>query len=119
MAVINALVVTDEVLIPIKMDRYALDGMEYVIETIEGIKAFNPNIQLKGCFATMYVRSNLYKEGMSALETSLGLKFLKTPIRQTVKVGESTFEKPFIRYSPTSSAAEDYRKLVAEYLSLE
>ena len=119
MAVINALVVTDEVLIPIKMDRYALDGMEYVIETIEGIKEFNPNIQLKGCFATMYVRSNLYKEGMSALETSLGLKFLKTPIRQTVKVGESTFEKPFIRYSPTSSAAEDYRKLVAEYLSLE
>ncbi|MEE0872279.1 MAG: hypothetical protein UIH27_02265 [Ruminococcus sp.] len=85
----------------------------------EGIKEFNPNIQLKGCFATMYVRSNLYKEGMSALETSLGLKFLKTPIRQTVKVGESTFEKPFIRYSPTSSAAEDYRKLVAEYLSLE
>lgn len=119
MAVINALVVTDEVLIPIKMDRYALDGMEYVIETIEGIKEFNPNIQLKGCFATMYVRSNLYKEGMNALETSLGLKFLKTPIRQTVKVGESTFEKPFIRYSPTSSAAEDYRKLVSEYLGLE
>ena len=119
MAVINALVVTDDVLVPIKMDRYALDGMEYVTDTIENIKGFNPNIQLKGCFATMYVRSNLYKEGMNALSDSLGLKFLKTPIRQTVKVGESTFEKPLMSYAPNCSAAEDYKKLVAEYLSLE
>lgn len=119
MAVINALVVTDDVLIPIKMDRYALDSMEYVIDTIESIKAFNANIQLKGCFATMYVRSNLYKEGMNALSESLGLKFLKTPISQTVKVGESTFEKPLMSYAPHCSAAEDYKRLVAEYLSLE
>lgn len=119
MAVINALVVTDDVLVPIKMDRYALDGMEYVIDTIENIQGFNPNIQLKGCFATMYVRSNLYKEGMNALSDLLGLKFLKTPIRQTVKVGESTFEKPLMSYAPNCSAAEDYKKLVAEYLSLE
>ena len=119
MAVINALVVTDDVLVPIKMERYALDGMEYVIDTIENIQGFNPNIQLKGCFATMYVRSNLYKEGMNALSDSLGLKFLKTPIRQTVKVGESTFEKPLMSYAPNCSAAEDYKKLVAEYLSLE
>ena len=119
MAVINALVVTDDVLVPIKMDRYALDGMEYVIDTIENIKGFNPNIQLKCCFATMYVRSNLYKEGMNALSDSLGLKFLKTPIRQTVKVGESTFEKPLMSYAPNCSAAEDYKKLVSEYLSLE
>ena len=99
MAVVNALVVTDDVLVPIKMDRYALDGMEYVIDTIENIEGFNPNIQLRGCFATMYVRSN--------------------PIRQTVKVGESTFEKPLMSYAPNCSAAEDYKKLVAEYLSLE
>ena len=110
---------TDNVLVPIKMDRYALDGMEYVIDTIEIIKGFNPNIQVKGCFATMYVRSNLYKEGVNALSDSLGLKFLKTPIRQTVKVGESTFEKPLMSFAPNCSAAEDYKKLVAEYLSLE
>lgn len=119
MAVINALVVTDDVLIPIKMDRYGMDGMEYVIQNIEGAKVFNPNIQLRGCFVTMYVRANLYKEGMKALEQELASKYLKTPIRQGVKVGESTFSAPLMTYAPKSKPAEDYRHLVAEYLALD
>ena len=50
MAVVNGLVITDDVLVPIKFDRYGLDGMEYALETIESVKVFNPNIQLKGCY---------------------------------------------------------------------
>ena len=99
-------------------DKYDYFIIDYPID--DNMAVVNAlNIQLRGCFATMYVRSNLYKEGMNALSDSLGLKFLKTPIRQTVKVGESTFEKPLMSYAPNCSAAEDYKKLVAEYLSLE
>lgn len=118
-AVANALVITNDVLIPVKLDKYAMDGMEYVIENIENIKLFNPNINLKGCFVTMYLRSNLYKEGMQALDNALGMKFLKTPIRQAVSVGESTFEAPLMTYAPRSKPAQDYINLVAEYLALE
>lgn len=119
MAVVNGLVITDDVLVPIKFDRYGLDGMEYALETIESVKVFNTNIQLKGCFLTMYVRSNLYKQGEISLKDALGLKFLKTTISQTVKVGESTFDKPLLSYAPKCKAADDYKKLVAEYLSLD
>ena len=119
MAVINALVVTDDVLIPIKVDNYAFEGLENVISTIEDIKMFNNKLSLKGCFITMYVRSKLCESGFNELDNSLGLQFLKTTIHQTVKVGESTFYEPIMSYSPNCRAAKDYRELVAEYLALD
>lgn len=118
-AAINALVVTDDILIPIKFEQYALDGMEYVINDLEELKMFNDRIQVKGCFLTMYVKSNLHQQGAEYLNNALGLKFLKTHIRQTVKVGESSFNKPLMSYAPKSNAALDYKNLVAEYLALE
>lgn len=117
MAVVNALVVTDDVFIPLKIDKFAFDGLEYVINTIDDIRGFNDKINLCGCFITMYVRSNLCSSGFETLDNTLGLKFFKTYIRQTVKVGESTFDKPLIAYSPHCNASVDYRNLVAEYLS--
>ncbi|EPZ61149.1 cobQ/CobB/MinD/ParA nucleotide binding domain protein [[Clostridium] sordellii ATCC 9714] len=54
MITINALVASDEVIVPIKIDKFALDGLEYLLESIDEIKEeFNPNLQFKGCFVTM------------------------------------------------------------------
>lgn len=116
MATINGLAITDDVLVPMKFDRYALDGMEYAFETIESVKLFNSNISFKGCFLTMAVRSNLYKSGRKELEDALGDKLFKVGISQTVKVGESTFSEPLLSYAPKCTAAQDYLALVEEYL---
>lgn len=119
-AAINALVVTDDILIPIKFDRYALDGMEYVINDVEEIKDFNDKLNVKGCFITMAMENtNLYKQGSELLDNELGLKFLKQPIRQSVKVSESSFKCPLFFYNPALAVVEDYRNLVAEYLALD
>ena len=51
---VNALCASDEVLVPIKIDKFALDGLEYLLDSIEEIKdEFNPNLNFKGCFITM------------------------------------------------------------------
>lgn len=119
-AAINALVVTDDILIPIKFDQYALDGMEYVINDVEEIKDFNDKLSVKGCFITMAMQNtNLYKEGSKLLDNSLGLMFLKQPIRQSVTVAQSSFNCPLFFYKPASAVVEDYKKLVAEYLALD
>ena len=56
----NALCASDEVFVPIKIDKFALDGLEYLLESIEDMKdEFNPNLNFKGCFITM----DSYKEG--------------------------------------------------------
>lgn len=117
MCVINALAATDDVLIPVKFDKGACEGMQYVLEVIEDIKGFNDKIQFKGCFLTMFVRSNLNQSGLETLKKELGVKCFNTYIRQTVKVGESTFAKPLMTYSPRCNAAKDYLDLVAEYLN--
>ena len=54
MITVNALCASDEVLVPIKIDKFALDGLEYLLESIDEIKdEFNPSLSFKGCFITM------------------------------------------------------------------
>lgn len=54
MITVNALCASDEVIVPIKIDKFALDGLEYLLDSIEEIKEeFNPNLNFKGCFITM------------------------------------------------------------------
>ena len=52
MITINALVASDEVIVPIKIDKFALDGLGYLLESINEIKdEFNEN--LKFSFASI------------------------------------------------------------------
>ncbi len=117
MSVINALVASDEVLIPIKVDLWALDGMKDLLDIIEDIRAFNEDIRVAGCFVTMYSRNNVNAQGVDRLKQEADAPFFNTVIRNTVKVQETTFYgKPLHVYSRNSTAARDYEALVAEYL---
>ena len=93
MITINALVASDEVIVPIKIDKFALDGLGYLLESINEIKdEFNENLKFL-----------------------LGEKMLDTHIRQNISVVESTFEqKPVIYYKSKSNASKDYIKLAKE-----
>lgn len=119
MSVVNALAMSDDVLVPIRADRYGFDGLSYVANAIEEMKECNPTLRLAGSFLTMYQKgTNLSAYSKKALE-SLGMPVMQTVIRASVKVGESTFDKPIMSYAPKSAVADDYRALVAEYLSKE
>ena len=52
--VINALAITDEVIVPVKLDNYALEGLDIVAEQIEDVRGFNPAIRLAGVLITSY-----------------------------------------------------------------
>lgn len=116
MATINALAVVDDVLIPIKIDNYAFEGLQYVIEVIEEMQSFNPKLSLAGCFVTMFSRNNVNRCGIEDLNRNLEGKVFKTYIRQTVKVQESTYVKPLLVYDKKCTASQDYLNLVSEYL---
>lgn len=120
MATINALAVTDEVLIPIRVDKYGFDGLEYVCTAVREMQDHNPHLQLRGCFLTQYQpNTNLSVSGAELLQNDLGLCGLHTAIRMTVKVSESTFYQPLMRYAPHCTAAEDYRALLKEVMGEE
>lgn len=115
-SVINALVAADEVIIPIKIDGYAFDGMGELEEQIDNAKALNPKLKFKGCLVTMYYNRDVCRQGEAWLKNQRYPVF-KTHIRRTEKADEVTFSnQSLMEYSPRSGAAKDYKAFVKEYL---
>lgn len=118
MTVVNALVASDDVLVPIKVDQFSFDGLEQIIDQIDDVSEFNSDIRFAGCFVTMFQRSSVNQQGAELLEQQ-GYPIFSTRIRKTVKVDEMTFTgKPLLEYAKRSTACVDYVALVKEYLKL-
>lgn len=119
MSTLNALTMTDDVMIPIKVDYYSLVGLTDVLETVDNMREFNENLQVKGCFLTMYQKTIINKQGFDYLKENIvpyGIRLFDTFIRNTSKVQESTFSKPIVAYDVSCTASQDYINLVKEYL---
>lgn len=113
-ASVAALVNSDEVILPTRVDAFSRAGVEELIGQIRSLGR-----STKAAFRlliTMADRTNLCRQGAGALRES-GLLVFDTEIRDCVKVGESTYARqPLSEYAPRSTAAADYRALVKEVL---
>lgn len=117
MCVINALACTDDVIVPVKVDKWSLEGLDIITEQIKEAKKFNPCIELMGVLITIFKKNDVNASGEEWLRQQHAYPVLNTKIRRTEKVDESTFfEKPVAEYSTRCGAARDYRELVHEYL---
>lgn len=113
--VLNALAVTDEVIVPVKLDNYALEGLDIVAEQIEDIKEFNPAIKLAGVLITSYQNTDGESAGVEWLKEQGAYNILGI-IRYSKKVAESSFmQKAIYEYSPCCAAAQGYKKFVTAY----
>ena len=112
----NALCASDEVFVPIKIDKFALDGLEYLLDRISEIKEnFNSNLNFKGCFITMDTATTVNKVIKQELKKLLGDKMFDTTIKQNVKVIESTFDEcPVVFSNKKARASINYRDLCKE-----
>lgn len=116
---INALVASDDVIIPIKIDKYAFDGLAELKEQIEDTRDdLNPRLRLAGCLITCFIRADAEKQGEAWLRSRPEYPVFDTRIRYSEKVTESTFsEMPIAEYSRRSGTAMDYIAFVREYLN--
>lgn len=114
--VINALMAADDIIIPIKIDKNSLDGMQELAEAIEEAKDYNTNLQ-STCLVTMYTKDIENVTGEKALKDS-GYKVFQNHIRRSKKVNAWTFEAgtSLVEYTPRSAATRDYKNLVVEYM---
>lgn len=118
MSTVNALVASNEVIIPVKIDEYAFDGLEELLEQITNVKdGMNEDLVLAGCLITCFQRTESDKQGKDYLKNKEGLHVFDTHIRYSEKVVESTFVgQSVIEYSKKSGATLDYISFVEEYL---
>ena len=117
MSIINAMVASHDILIPIKIDKFSLDGLSQLIEQVKNIHEFNPELKIAGGFVTMYQRNNVNIGGIEYLRENAPIPIFETTICKTVKVDESTFAgEPLSVYAPKAQVAIDYCQLTAEYI---
>lgn len=119
MNVLNAIVAADDIIIPIKLDKHALDGMEELTDVINELVTYNRNLENIMCLPVMTMKEDFILAGERLLRQS-DYRVFDTNIRYSLKVIGSTYQNGIgiTEYSPRCSTAKDYKKLVKEYLKL-
>mgnify|MGYP002469965156 FL=1 len=111
-----ALAAADEVIVPIKLDAFSIDGMAELLRQIASMQKINPGLTLAGVLITMWRNVEVVNQAEKLLRDSR-VPVFGTAIRRTDIVDESTFQQePLHLYSPRSAASLDYRHLAEEYL---
>lgn len=111
-----ALLAADDVLIPIKLDSFALRGMANLMRQIKNMQSVNRKLKLAGLLPTMFNSKN--ENAADALEQLKGFKLhIFSPIRRSDKTDDMTFEQaPLIISSPRCGPCLDYKRFVFEYM---
>jgi chromosome partitioning protein len=115
----RALIASDEVIIPVTIDQFAIDGLSELTEQIALVEEYaNHNIKIAGAFITNFQKTKAQISGAEWLRANADIRIFDTQIRRSAKVTESTIHKlPLLAFSPRSAPAQDYDALVTEYLN--
>lgn len=114
-SVVNALVASDGIIIPVNLDNYSLDGLEELAEQIEQIKALNPKARLLGCLITDFEKTDTSEAAERWLREQSGQPVFVQRIRHSKKAKDApAYHMPITRYSVRSGAAQDYKKFAKE-----
>lgn len=116
---LNALAASDEVLVPIQCEFYALEGLSQLVKTINLVKKrINPKLRVEGVVLTMYDgRTNLSMQVVQEVIKFFPDKVHKVIIPRNVRLGEApSYGMPITKYDAKCAGAVSYRKLADEIL---
>lgn len=119
---LNALAASDEVLVPIQCEFYALEGLSQLVKTINLVKKrINPKLRIEGVVLTMYDgRTNLSMQVVQEVIKFFPDKVHKVIIPRNVRLGEApSYGMPITKYDAKCTGAVSYRKLADEILGGE
>ncbi|MGE0223233.1 MAG: ParA family protein [Acetobacteraceae bacterium] len=116
---LNALVASDEVLIPLQCEFYALEGVSGLMQTVEMVRRrFNQSLRLHGILLTMVDSRNSMSEQITKdVRDFFGEWVYETIIPRNVRVSEApSHGKPVLTYDFRSTGAQAYVRLAGEFL---
>ena len=119
---INALVVSDRVIVPAQCEFFALEGLSALLDTIAQVsRQANRKLAIAGILRTMYdPRNKLTHEVSEALLKHFGEKVYRTMIPRNVTLAEApSHGRPVSFYDPSSRGAIAYMMLAGELLRRE
>ena len=116
---IMALVASDELLVPLQTEFFALEGITQLVKTIDRIKInLNPDLSVRGILLTMFDKRNkLSSQVDKEARNYFKEKVYKTVIPRNVRLSEApSHGLPCVVYDKTCLGSKSYFKLADEFL---
>ena len=116
---LNALTAADSVIIPIKCEYFALEGLGKLLNTIKSVqKTHNQLLDIEGLLLTMYdVRLRLSNQVVEEVKKHFGKMAFRTIIQRNIKLSEApSFGEDIISYDASSRGAKGYLSLANELI---
>lgn len=116
---INALMATDQILIPVQAEYYALEGLGQLLKTINLVqKNLKPELAILGVVITMYDKRNKLSEAvLQELHQHFPYKIFQSIVPRSVRLAEApSFGQTILQFDPISKGAKAYEKLAIELL---
>jgi len=114
---VNGLAASDDVLVPIQCEYYALEGLGQLLRNVALVKSnLNPDLDVRGIVLTMYdARTRLAVQVEREVREHFGPKVYRTVVPRTVRISEApSFGEPIIVFDTSSRGAVAYRELAKE-----
>ena len=119
---IMSLVASDELLVPLQTEFFALEGITQLVKTIDRIKEnLNPTLSIRGILLTMFDKRNK----LSSQVDQEARKFFENKVYQTViprnvRLSEApSHGTPVLVYDKTCTGSKSYLSFTEEFLKQE
>ena len=116
---IMSLVASDELLVPLQTEFFALEGITQLVKTIDRIKEnLNPKLTIRGILLTMFDKRNkLSSQVDNEARKYFKDKVYKTVIQRNVRLSEApSHGLPCVIYDKNCAGSNSYLRLAEEFL---
>ena len=116
---LNALVVSDIAIVPVKAEFLGVIGVNQFLKIFYAtVSKVNPKLEFLGVLPTMYNKSmKEHKLLIQKIEQQIGIKRVLTPIRNDIKLSLAFLEgKPIAYLDKRCRGSKDYQNLVKKIL---
>ena len=116
---IMALVASDELVVPLQTEFFALEGLTQLMKTIERIKSnLNPSLNIRGILLTMYDKRNkLSGEVEIEARNYFKEKVYQTVVPRNVRLSEAPSHGiPVLHYDKSCPGSKSYFTFTDEFL---
>ncbi len=115
---VNALMASQEIIIPICPEYFSLKGIELITDTLNNIRSgLGHSVHIKGIVITRFKNRKVIKSVIEKVTQTYGLRVFSEFIPDNIVVEEAHHNHlPVAKYAPRSKAAKSYDALAQELL---
>ena len=117
---VNALVASDEVIIPLQCEYFGMKGMQQLQRSIHRVRdKLNPQLHVRGILPTIYKSRTLHsKEVLQLVKEAYGSEVFPFFIKDSIRFAECPpAGRSILEYAGDTDGAKAYRQLAEEVLA--